>query len=86
MKNSEKPIQPISDQYGVPFDSEKRNSIFNDLPKGFMIGLTKREYFFAAVLQGLCANASKNINSPEYLVDLAEKITDESVKVLDKKK
>lgn len=86
MKNSEKPIQPISDQYGVPFDSENRNSIFNDLPKGFMMGLTKREYFFATVLQGLCANGSKNSNSPEYLVELAVKITDEAMKVLDNPK
>ena len=86
MKNSEKPIQPISDQYGVPYDSEKYNSVFNDVPRGFMLGLTKREYFFAATIQGLCANASKNSNSPEHIVELAKMITDEAMKVLDNPK
>lgn len=74
MKNSEKPIQPITGQDGLPF---KYENIFLD-------GITKREYFFAATIQGLCANGSKNSNSPEHIVELAIKITDEAMKILDK--
>lgn len=84
MKNSEKPVQPICSNTGVPFNSDDRRSVFNLSGSKLLVGLTKREYFFASVLQGLAANASKNTNSPEHLVELAKSITDKAMEILDK--
>jgi hypothetical protein len=59
MKNSDKPIYPLQD-LGFPSDPSviKEDALF---------GLTKREYFAAMAMQGLCANSVcyENTNDEE---------------------
>jgi hypothetical protein len=47
-------------------------------------GLTKREYFAAKAMQGLCANPEQIMETPEEIAELSIKFADELLKQLDK--
>jgi hypothetical protein len=52
MNNSQKPINPIFNEYGWPRKSDDLNPKADGL-----IGLTKREYFAGLAMQGIMSNS-----------------------------
>lgn len=71
--NSELNAFPIVLQHGLSHDSHVD------------IGLTKREYFVAKALQGLCANAtwSENLTTDDWH-EYTDRLTSASVEIADK--
>jgi hypothetical protein len=86
MKNSEKPIYPISGKDGMPFLASE--SSVNFLKYG-MIGLTKREHIAIEIAKSMLSNSSlvKELNTIDEITTICEGAllcTDELLKQLDK--
>jgi hypothetical protein len=86
MKNSEKPINPISGKDGMPFLSSE--SSVNYLKYG-MIGLTKREHIAIEISKAMLSNSSlvKELNNTDEITTICEGallFTDELLNQLNK--
>jgi len=79
MKNSEQPIYPQSENWQNDMEKHTTNPDKYGHPSMDGIGLTKREYFAAAALQGFCANQNlltKAVAEPKLVADACLEIAD----------
>lgn len=79
MKNGDKPIAPLKGVGGALYVDDKMAASFIDSAKP-LIGLTKREYFAAMAMQGLCANPKYFDGSQEGCMDI---LPDDAVRLAD---
>lgn len=81
MKNGEQPINPI-------YNSEGFIANTKDISKEHGAnGLTKREYFAALAMQGLCVNAGRNgheFKYPKKIAQTAIEVADNLLSELEK--
>lgn len=77
MENGKQPINPIFGDSGLATNLRNLNT------KGESIGLTKREYFVAMILQGVASNPDVKLGASER-VRISIEMADELLKQLEK--
>ena len=84
MKNADKPINVVRGSDGVPFSNSDKITEQWIEQSDLLTGLTKREYFAAMAMQGICANPTNMIKPfAKPIAKVAIEIADELLKQLE---